>query len=67
MGLTNANVETDPQCPLVVVDFEANGLSKEVNAVQKEIGAKKKVQLPWARQEMIRTSHSYPTPTYVSF
>ena len=28
-----------------VVDFEVNKLSKEVNAVQKEIGAKKKVSL----------------------
>jgi hypothetical protein len=27
------------------VDFEANGLSKQVNAVQKEIAAKKKVVL----------------------
>lgn len=27
----------------MLVDFEANGLSKQVNIVQKEIGAKKKV------------------------
>jgi hypothetical protein len=27
------------------VDFEANGLSKQINAVQKEIAAKKKVVL----------------------
>ena len=28
----------------VSVEFETNGLSKQVNAVQKEIGAKKKVR-----------------------
>lgn len=35
------------------VDFEANGISKQVNAVQKEIAAKKKVRTRY------RAGHSY--------
>jgi seryl-tRNA synthetase len=38
--------EADVHFTLVIVDFEANGLSKNVNVVQKQIGAKKKVRLP---------------------
>ena len=43
--IKNYLVWTVPSCELrFVVDFDANGLSKQVNAVQKEIAAKKKVQ-----------------------
>lgn len=34
----------------LTVDFEANNLAKEVNSVQKEIAAKKKVHTPFIRR-----------------
>jgi hypothetical protein len=45
---------------MFIVDFEANQISKEINAVQKQIAAKKKVSFVCAYTKT--TSCSSPVP-----